>query len=111
MPQSPMPKERHPEGELYKIVELHGRTFSLYYGYYEECDRQNPLCEPIPIYPDFVKEPIYTKEGYPFATDMQDVCQHFNGKAQDDCCYGCLYYERGHEFIGVCRCERNRQNE
>ena len=31
------------EGDLYARIEHGGRTFDLYYGYYEECDRQNPL--------------------------------------------------------------------
>ena len=48
------------EGALYKTVEIEGKRFSLYYGYYEECDRENPFCDPIPIYPDFLKVQIHT---------------------------------------------------
>jgi len=107
-------KEMHVEGELYKEVELHGRTFTLYYGYYEECDRQNPLCEPIVIYPDFLKEPVYTDNGEPFVTMMQDVCKSYRGKAKltsDTTCADCKYFERGEEWFGVCKCTYNREDK
>ena len=41
------------EGDLYKIVNLGGRTFELRFGYYEEYEREstvshkNPLTNPI----------------------------------------------------------------
>ena len=38
---------QHKEGELYKIIEAHGKTFEIYYGYYDEADRQNPYVEPM----------------------------------------------------------------
>lgn len=112
MLQSLEEKERHTEGELYKEVELHGRTFALYYGYYDECDRINPLCEPIVIYPDFQKEPVYTDEGDPFVTMMQDVCDNYNGSANrtpDTTCADCKYFERDEEWFGVCKCPYNRE--
>ena len=99
------------EGELYRIIELGGVTFKLYYGYYEQRDRENPLCEPIPIYPDFIEAPQYTSEGYAFATDMQDACEHYKGKDREGGCFGCVHYKRGEEFLGVCLCERRRKNE
>ena len=107
-------KERHTEGELYKTVELHGKTFTLYYGYYDECDRKNPLCEPIVIYPDFTKEPTYTDEGEPFVTMMQDACLHYIGNAKhtpNTTCAECKYFKRGKEWFGICRAESNRKNE
>ncbi|MBE6654890.1 MAG: hypothetical protein E7608_05475 [Ruminococcaceae bacterium] len=110
----PAEKERHTEGELYKTVELYGRTFTLYYGYYEECDRENPLCEPIVIYPDFIKEPIYTDKGEPFVTMMQDACPYYNGNAKytpDITCAECKYFRHGKEWFGICRAESNRKNE
>ena len=105
-------KERHKEGELYREVELYGRTFALYYGYYEECDRQNPLCEPIVIYPDFQKEPVYTDEGEPFVTMMQDVCESYNGNAEpttDTTCAECKYFGHGEEWFGVCKHPKNKR--
>ena len=114
--QNQMKKETHREGELYKTVTLHGRRFSLYYGYYEECDRENPLCEPIPIYPDFLKEPQYTDEGEPFVTMMQDACERYRGDAKrtsDTTCEECKYFQCGEDWFGICQCPKNkvRKNE
>ena len=103
--------KEHREGELYRVIALEGREFAVYYGYYEECDRQNPLCGPVPIYPDFRRTPVYSSEGYPFATDMQDPCRYFAGEEPDIGCYGCRHYRRGADFIGLCHCEENRRNE
>ncbi len=41
------------EGDLFKIIELHGATFEIRYGYYEDIDRKY---DPVVIYPDFVKK-------------------------------------------------------
>lgn len=113
MLQSYVNSEKHKEGDLYKTVELHGRTFELYYGYYEECDRHNPLCEPIPIYPDFVKEPVYTDSGNPFATVMQDVCDHYRGAGDyttDTTCADCRYFKSKEEWFGICTCPKNKRD-
>lgn len=107
-------KERHAEGDLYKTVELRGRTFTLYYGYYEECDRQNPLCEPIVIYPDFPASPVYTDDGEPFATVMQDACNNYRGESKrtpNTTCAECKYFQRGEDWIGICRCPKKRKLE
>ena len=56
------------EGDLYKILNIQGHTFKLYYGYYEDCERENPAVEPMPIYPDFIKSPKYTDTGQAFAS-------------------------------------------
>jgi hypothetical protein len=99
------------EGALYKTVEIEGKRFSLYYGYYEECDRENPFCDPIPIYPDFLKDPIYTNEGYPFATDMQDACEHYGGHSPEEGCYSCRHYKKCEEFFGICLSPERRRRE
>lgn len=110
MRKTPEPEENAPkEGDLYTRIEHGGRTFELYYGYYEECDRQNPLVKPIPVYPNFVERPQYDNDGYPFATEMQDACPYYIGKHPDDGCYACKHYERVIEFIGVCTCEQRRK--
>lgn len=104
----------HREGDLYKVVNTFGRTFELRYGYYEECDRQNPLCEPVPLYPDLAKAPIYTVDGAPLVTMMQDACKSFDGKSKrtaDSSCAECMYFERGEEWFGMCACPSNRRNE
>ena len=105
----------HEEGELYKVVTTFGKTFELRYGYYEECDRQSPLCNPVVIYPDFTKEPLYTDEGTPFVTMMQDACPYYKGekkKTQDSTCDECKYFGHGEDWFGICTCPRNtKKNE
>lgn len=95
------------EGDLYKEIEVFGNKFTLRYGYYEEKDRHNPLCRPIPIYPDFRKDPIYTAEGSPFATEIQDACEHFKSYArrtEDSTCGDCAFFKQGSDWIGACTC-------
>ena len=97
-----MPKK---EGELYKSFTLYGKSFDIYYGFYEPCDRESPLCEAVPIYPDFKAKPIYTDEGYPFVTEIEDACEHFSGegaKTADSTCGECRHLKKGEEWIGIC---------
>lgn len=103
-------ESEHQEGELYKVLTTFGKTFELRYGYYGEKDRQNPLCQPAVIYPDFVAEPLYTDEGEPFVTMMQDACSSYHGncpKTPDTTCAECEYFCRGEEWFGVCKCQSN----
>ena len=97
------------EGNLYKILQVGGRAFPLYYGYYDECDRRNILVEPMPIYPDFLEEPSYTAEGFPFVTKMQDACGHYVG-IENGCeeCAECFWYRHGQELLGICVCPENK---
>ena len=71
--------EKPKEGDLYREIELWGRSFEIRYGYYEEIDRQY---DPMEIYPDFLQNPVYTEEGYPFVTLMQEPCQHFQKESR-----------------------------
>ena len=32
--------EKPKEGDLYRLIELHGKAFEIRYGYYEDIDRQ-----------------------------------------------------------------------
>ena len=100
------PKEpKHKEGDLFKVINAHGVTFEIYYGYYEEIDRQNPKCEPMEMYPNFIENPQYTADGVPFVTGLQKPCQYFRGEQdEDNTCYQCAYYEKCEELLGVCRC-------
>ena len=111
----PQAKDIPKEGELYKIVNTFGRSFELRYGYYGEQDRKNPLCEPAVIYPDFLKEPVYTEEGIPFVTVIQDACGSYRGEAKrtpDTTCAECKYFQHCEDWIGICKCGlRQRKNE
>ena len=107
-------EDTNKEGELYKVVNAFGKTFELRYGYYEECDRESPWCNPIVIYPDFLKEPLYTDDGTPFVTMMQDVCKSYRGEAKrtpDTTCAECKYFQRGEDWIGICACPKNKKIE
>lgn len=97
------------EGDLFKVIELHGARFEIKYGYYEEIERQH---EPIEIYPDFVRDPVYTDDGFPFVTLMQDACENYETDAgdHDHDCISCVYMEPGDELIAVCRCPKNKRN-
>ncbi len=99
------------EGELYKSVTLFGHTFELRYGYYDDRDRK--WDEPMVLYPDFLKAPLYTKEGVPFVTMVQDACDYYTGrspKAEDCVCADCLYFTHGEEWLGLCK-HYNRRKE
>ena len=101
-------KKPHAEGDLYKVIELYGCTFEIRYGYYEDIDR---LHAPIEIYTDFVKNPVYTNDGFPFITLMQSPCKHYK-RTNDDPdrdCGNCMHMERGDELIAVCRCPKNKK--
>ena len=109
---APQKNPEHKEGELYRIIEAHGKTFEIYYGYYDEADRQNPYVEPMEMYPNFVEAPVYTEKGIPFVTAMQPPCRYFNGVSDvDNTCYQCAYYERCEELLGLCTCPHNRKEK
>ncbi|MBQ8850452.1 MAG: hypothetical protein IJ011_08995 [Clostridia bacterium] len=100
------------EGDLYRTVTTFGRPFELRYGYYEECDKESPLCDPVPIYPDFTREPLYTDDGEPFVTMMQDACESYKGEAKrtaDTTCEECANFKRGEEWFGICQCPKNKR--
>jgi len=100
------------EGDLYKIINVFGKRFEIRYGYYEERDRQGKYNEPLPIYPDFKKEPLLSADGLKFVTQMQDVCESFLGKNREFGCFGCDHYRHGADFIGLCTAtECNENNE
>ena len=108
-----IPKQTKPkpkEGDLYKVITAYGKTFELYYGYYEEIDRHSQYNDPREIYPNFLEIPVYTDEGVPFATAMQKSCKHFKGVSdEDNTCYQCGYYEKFEELLGVCKCKARRK--
>lgn len=96
------------EGDLYKTLTVCGKTFHLYYGYYDEIERSSPYSELIPIYPNFLKTPQYTEDGRPFVTQMQDACGHYDGYRDGEECYACRHFRSGEELIGVCVCRQKQ---
>lgn len=102
--------DRVREGDLYKSIVIDDVTFEIRYGYYEEQDRFGKYNDPIPVYPDFTRAPIYNKEGKPFATEMQDKCPMYQGKPHGDGCNTCIYYEKCEDLLGICQCEKNKRD-
>lgn len=99
------------EGSLYKSIDLHGTNFKIKYGYYDDKDRHSKYNEPIPIFPDFIKNPMYTNKGQPFVTHMQDKCIHYIGDESADSCYKCKHFVKGIDLIGICSCPINQKKE
>lgn len=96
------------EGDLYKEITIRGKTFQLFYGFYEPFERESRDSEPMPIYPDFLKNPVFTDEGVPFVTAMQDVCKRFRGKADSDSCADCEHFLSCEELFGLCTCPEGK---
>lgn len=93
-------QEKPREGELYFTVSPFGKEFTLYYGYYDELDRQSGA--PVPIYPDLKENPVYTDSGAPIVTAMQIACPHYKGSPNEDSCGRCAYFEKGDLLFGKC---------
>ena len=105
-------KSSQKEGDLYKVIEAHGKTFEIYYGYYSEDDRKNPLVKPMEMYPNFKENPVYTEKGIPFVTAMQERCRHYDGENDEDAtCYQCAHYKSCDELLGICLCKARKQNK
>ena len=99
----------HQEGDLYKVIDLHGHRFPIHYGYYDEQERCNPLVDPMPIYPNFLAEPKFTAEGYRFVTKMQDACPHYRGPRKPEAdCAECKHYCHGDDLLGICLCNATK---
>ena len=100
------------EGDLYKEVNVFGKTFRLHYGYYESFEREAPFNDPIPIYPDFIKDPHYTADGRPIVTAMQNICGFYLGRNDEDSsCAECAFFIKGEELFGLCNCPQNNRPE
>lgn len=101
--------DNHKEGELYKSISVGGEIFEIIYGFYDECERGN--WPTTPIFPDFLKEPMYTNDGIPFVTASQQICEDYKPKqivSGEEWCNDCEYFETGEEIIGLCKCEKRR---
>lgn len=97
------------EGAVYKVAAVSNKIFELRYGYYDESDRNGKYNDPIPIYPNFIENPEYTTDGHPIVTAMQDVCEHYAGRASGDSCGVCAHFGKAEELFGICKCEKRRQ--
>ncbi len=97
------------EGDLFKEVTVLDKTFRLLYGYYESFERESAFNEPMPIYPDFIKQPQYTAQGIPIVTAMQNVCKFYDGKNDEDSsCFDCGFFQRCEDLFGLCNCPETK---
>ena len=101
--------KRMPEGAIYKTITAFDNTFEVRYGFYDDFERDSENAYPVPIYPDFRENPLYTKDGYPFVTKMQELCEFGSSKFADGCCADCPHFVHGAEMIGICTCDENRR--
>lgn len=66
------------------------------------------------VYPDFMKDPVYTPEGRPIMLTLEDACAFGKQKAANQPlvdCGSCRFYRQApNTLIGVCGCEKNRKN-
>lgn len=109
MHESKLPFSEPREGELYRVITVADRSFTIRYGYYSDLDRESD--ELLPIFPDFILEPLYTNEGRPFCTRVQDACRNYasrSGRDGDNWCGDCKYYPDMKEEIGVCLCDKRK---
>ncbi len=111
-----MQGDKHPptpkEGDLYREVTISDKTFRLLYGYYESFERESQFNDPMPIYPDFIKNPHYTAEGIPIVTAMQNVCEFYKGKNDEDSsCSDCGFFQSSEELFGLCSCPSNKHSD
>lgn len=93
------------EGDLYKVIEVDGNTFKILYGYYEESERDK--VEPLPVFPDLKKNPVYTADGKPIVTAIQEPCEYYapiNRERSEEWCGDCISYLNTENEISICGC-------
>ena len=95
------------EGELYADLSVCGEVFTIYYGYYEEVDRESG--DPIPLYPDLSTNPVFCAEGYPIVTQMQIACESYCGSPHEDSCGHCPFFEKAELLFGKCTAPSKRK--
>lgn len=107
------PPEIPKEGDLYKELTIFGNTFRILYGYYEEFEREGKYNEPMPVYPDLSSSPVYTEEGKPIITAIQDACSYYKGSSnsEGDGCSGCQYFKICEDLFGLCECPSRKRSK
>ncbi len=91
------------EGELYKVIDVDNKTFEIHYGYYEESERDK--VEPLPVFPDLKKNPVYTADGKPIVTAIQEPCEYYAPKSEErseEWCGDCISYLNRDKEISIC---------
>lgn len=98
------------EGDLYKTYIVDNHTFEIRYGFYDA--RERGRVEPLPVFPDLVKDPVYTTTGEPVTSLVQVPCEHYIPKKPElaeGWCFDCCHYGGGRNEMGRCLCPRRRR--
>lgn len=98
------------EGELYKVIHIDGHLFELRYGYHADFEREH--CHPVVLFPDLVSTPVFTRDGRPIVTAIQEPCRYYTvpeGQPPEQWCADCIYFPGVHQEMGICSCEMLRQ--
>lgn len=97
------------EGDLFRIYTVDGLSFQIRYGYHAENERGR--VEPLPIFPDLLSEPVYTRCGIPVTSYIQAPCIHYTPRHPDhpeEWCGDCIHYDAGQEKMGRCLCPERK---
>ena len=98
------------EGDLFARACVFGRTVEIYYGSYEDFERNSIYNDPVPIYPDLKLCPVFTDGGERIVTEMQLACEKYSGRPDEDRCGRCSNFRRGELLFGLCTaCENNEK--
>ena len=99
------------EGDLYKTCIVDHHVFEIRYGYHEESERGR--VDPLPIFPDLEKNPLYTNTGELITAYVQYPCRYYiprRPEIPEDWCGDCMLYGGGKEEMGRCLSpERKRE--
>ncbi len=106
---------KHPrEGDLFNVFRVGGYTFEIRYGHYTEAER-DAANEPVPIYPDLDKSPLYNEDGFRITNCISEGCRHFTAKSpkcEELQCLYCIHYDTSVCLdIGICRCKKKRRRK
>lgn len=106
------------EGDLYKVIDVEKNTFKIHYGYYEESERDK--VEPLPVFPNLKESPVYTADGKPIVTAIQEPCEYYsplNKERSEEWCGDCISYLDADKEISICGCtermleQKKRENK
>ena len=98
------------EGDFYGTFTVGGEVFEIYYGFYEAFEKESPYNDPVPVYPDLKKQPVFDGQGKPIVTAMQIACEAYEGKGSEDSCGHCLHFQKGEALFGLCKCKKRRKD-
>ena len=93
--------------EKTKKYNVEGATLTIPLRYDEDSGRY------MEVYPDFIKDPVYTPEGNPIMLTLEDACAFGEKKDANEPlvdCGSCRFYRQlPNALIGVCGHEKKRK--